>query len=201
MKNDLFREGGRERVSSPDQLGRYIKIVTPSAAIMLFGLAAALIGALVWGLLGSIPATMDLPGAVVRTGGAQAPRILCVADVEGEADSLKPGMRAQVSLSAYPRDEYGYIDGVIESISAYPITVQKLAAQVGNTELAEYLLGEGIRRLVVIEPTPDENAPNGVKWSHQKGGGVALTDGQLCQALVLIREQRPIDLVLDGEKA
>ena len=56
---NLFREKSMERVSSPEELNDYIKVTTPSVWLVLSVAVLLLVGALVWGTLG----TVDLKNA------------------------------------------------------------------------------------------------------------------------------------------
>ena len=56
---NLFREKSMERVSSPEELNDYIKVTTPSVWLVLIIAVLLLVGALVWGTLG----TVDLKNA------------------------------------------------------------------------------------------------------------------------------------------
>ncbi|MBR5336988.1 MAG: hypothetical protein IK152_03295 [Lachnospiraceae bacterium] len=56
---NLFREKSMERVSSPEKLNDYIKVTTPSVWLVLTIAVLLLVGALVWGVFG----TVDLKNA------------------------------------------------------------------------------------------------------------------------------------------
>lgn len=63
MDNNLFREKSIERVSSPEKLDDYIKVVSPGIWILLAAIIVLLLGILVWANVGTIPMT-DASGAV-----------------------------------------------------------------------------------------------------------------------------------------
>ena len=48
MKNDLFRKTAIDRVSSPDQLNDYIKIVPPGLWLVLAAIIIVIVGVLVF---------------------------------------------------------------------------------------------------------------------------------------------------------
>lgn len=61
--NGLFREKSLQRVSSPEKLDDYIKVVTPGVWLVLTAVIILLAGVLVWASVGNVPVT-DASGAV-----------------------------------------------------------------------------------------------------------------------------------------
>lgn len=197
--NDLFTQNKSDRISSPEQLNRYIKVVTPGVGIVLVTMIVIAFGALCWGFYGSIPVTMDLTGAFVKSEKGVFDKFICVADVDAQAQMLSEGMEAQVSPGHAPRDDYGYIIGHISEVSKYPVSEDEILSLIGNIELTRLILPDEPGKLITIELENDVSAQNGLKWSHTNGGGVNIDEGTLASALIVLKEQRPIDLVLDGD--
>ena len=54
MDNSIFRKKSIERISSPEQLGDYIRVSNPSVWIILGAIIVLLIGSCVWGIFGTI---------------------------------------------------------------------------------------------------------------------------------------------------
>ncbi len=63
MDNNLFREKSIERVSSPEKLDDYIKVVSPGIWILLAAIIVFLLGVLAWANVGDLPLT-DASGTV-----------------------------------------------------------------------------------------------------------------------------------------
>ena len=57
MDNNLFREKSIERVSSPEKLDDYIKVVSPGVWIALAAIIILLLGILAWANVGTVPMT------------------------------------------------------------------------------------------------------------------------------------------------
>ena len=55
MSNGLFREKTLKRVSSPEQLDDYIRVISPGVWLVLSGIIVLLLGVLAWAVLGSVP--------------------------------------------------------------------------------------------------------------------------------------------------
>ncbi len=62
-KTNIFREKSIEKISSPDQMDDYIKVMTPSVWIGLIALVVLLVGILVWCTFGTME-THDEEGNV-----------------------------------------------------------------------------------------------------------------------------------------
>lgn len=65
----IFRSVALERLSSPEQLDQLMRVTTPKGWLLLVGVAALLVTALVWGVLGSIPERISGQGILIRSGG------------------------------------------------------------------------------------------------------------------------------------
>jgi HlyD family secretion protein len=65
----LFRQAALDRISSPEQLDRLMQVTRPRSWIALAGIGAALVGALVWGVLGRVPDKVTGQGILLKQGG------------------------------------------------------------------------------------------------------------------------------------
>lgn len=65
MKSQLFREKSLERVSSPEQLNDYIRVVNPSVWIALVAVVFLLIGICVWSVFGRLDTVLSV-GAITE---------------------------------------------------------------------------------------------------------------------------------------
>ncbi|MCR5651357.1 MAG: hypothetical protein K6F86_09285 [Lachnospiraceae bacterium] len=63
MDNNLFREKSIERVSSPEKLDDYIKVVSPGVWFVLAAIIILVLGFLAWANIGDVPVT-DAAGTV-----------------------------------------------------------------------------------------------------------------------------------------
>lgn len=61
---DLYRKSALEKISSPDQLDRALKITPPLSWLALFGITLIVGAAVVWAFFGSIPVTMNVNGII-----------------------------------------------------------------------------------------------------------------------------------------
>ena len=67
MDKSIFRKKSIERISSPEQLGDYIRVSNPSVWIILVAIIVLLAGACIWGIFGTIETKITVP--VIAEGG------------------------------------------------------------------------------------------------------------------------------------
>jgi multidrug resistance efflux pump len=69
MPKSIFRQTALERLSSPEQLDSLMTVTTPKGWLGLAAAAVVIAGALVWGVVGRAPDTIDGAGILHREGG------------------------------------------------------------------------------------------------------------------------------------
>lgn len=90
MNNGIFREKSMQRVSSPEQLGDYIRVSNPSVWMALAAVIVLLVGVCVWGILGKLETTVSAP-VTVKDGQA-----VCYVR-ESDVASIKTGLTVRVN--------------------------------------------------------------------------------------------------------
>jgi HlyD family secretion protein len=68
-RKEIFRSVALERLSSPEQLDQLMRVTTPRGWLLLLGIGALLLTALVWGVTGSVPERIAGQGILIRSGG------------------------------------------------------------------------------------------------------------------------------------
>lgn len=126
MNEQLFRKKSVDRVSSPEQLNEYIKVSNPGIWMILAAIVILLVGAIVWGVLGTLDTTLSTV-AVAENGE------LTVYVKEADIDSIEEGMTVRI----------GAKEGTITEISTTPTTVDgtfsDYALHVGNLVNGEWV--------------------------------------------------------------
>jgi HlyD family secretion protein len=69
MDQLIFRQVALERLSSPDELDRLLKVTDTKAWIAQFAVFGLIVLALVWGYIGRVPSVVSGQGVIVRRGG------------------------------------------------------------------------------------------------------------------------------------
>src|SRR6202000_1089217 len=69
MASKIFRDVALDRLSSPDELDRLLRVTDTRAWLAQIAIFAIIVVALVWGYTGRLPSTVSGQGVIVRTGG------------------------------------------------------------------------------------------------------------------------------------
>ena len=69
MKQEMFRKAALENLSTPDQLDAGMQITRPRAWISLCAILLLLFAAVVWSIVGTLPASVEGQGIIIREGG------------------------------------------------------------------------------------------------------------------------------------
>src|ERR1700722_4107918 len=69
MNRGIFRAVALDRLSSPDELDRLLRVTDSKAWIAQIAVFGLLVLALIWGYTGKLPSTVSGQGVIVRTGG------------------------------------------------------------------------------------------------------------------------------------
>jgi hypothetical protein len=149
MENNLFRKSSLERISSPDQLNEYIKVINPGVILLLIGFFVVAIAVAIWAFTGTIPDTIQENGIAFPDSTAMAVYTYLPMSA---ANRLAVGMSVQFSPNYAPKEAYGFIYGKIASIGQEPISEQALITQYGNLQYLQGLLPQGNFVEVKIEP-------------------------------------------------
>ena len=64
-KSKLFRQQSIDRLSSPDDLNKYIKTTSPALAILILAVLIFLVGTLVWAIFGRIETKSEIGFSVI----------------------------------------------------------------------------------------------------------------------------------------
>ena len=109
---------------------------------------------------------------------------------------VKSGMVIDVSPSTVKQEEYGYIQGIVTSVSKFPATPQYIQATFQNQSLTQAFTQLEAPIEIKVRLIPDSKTVSGYKWSSSKGPSETLETGILCSGAVTVTEQRPIALVI-----
>lgn len=109
---------------------------------------------------------------------------------------VQPGMRVRVSPSTVKREEYGSMIGRVTWASEYPSTARGMTRLLGNEALVQRLMQEGPPIQVNVTLEKDPKTPTGYRWSSSTGPNVQISSGTLATGSVVVREERPINLVV-----
>jgi len=109
---------------------------------------------------------------------------------------VEPGMKIQISPVTVKRDEYGYIFARVTWVSPYPATSASMLKILGNEGLVKEFSKTSPPIVVHAGLVTDPGTPSGLKWSSRQGPPFRITMGTLVSAAVVVKEQRPVSLLI-----
>lgn len=114
-----------------------------------------------------------------------------------DGKKIQPGMQMQVTPQTVKRERFGGIVGTVANVSAFPITKEAVAKEVGNPELAAGLVSEkqdGVMQ-VLGNLEIDPKTASGYKWSSSTGPQLKISSGTTTVVRVTVEERAPITFV------
>lgn len=112
------------------------------------------------------------------------------------AQNLKQGMKTQISPVYASREEYGYMTGVITSVSDFPVAREAAQEKMGTVSYIDDIFPGSSAVEVHIRPDLDPESGNGYLWSNPKGEDLTVEFGAQCSIEVITDEYRPIELIV-----
>ena len=111
----MFRETALRKMSSAEDLDRYLKVTNPSAWVLIGAVAALLVAAFIWGL------TANLPITVTTTGVLKDGQVVCFLPLKGDAMASTD---SKVTAAGH--------DTRILSIDDNPFSKREVSETIGN---------------------------------------------------------------------
>ena len=116
--------------------------------------------------------------------------------VSRDAKRIVNGMRVRVSPAAVALEEYGYMVGIVRSVSTQPATIAGMARALGDDDLVQQLAAQGASFLVEVDLQRDPRTPSGFRWSSATGPAAAIGSGSGIRVEVEVERRRPIELLI-----
>ncbi|HOC17347.1 MAG TPA: NHLP bacteriocin system secretion protein [Vicinamibacterales bacterium] len=113
-----------------------------------------------------------------------------------EGKQLKPGMQVQLSPAGVAWEDYGYMLGTVRSVSLSPASSASMNELLRNDTLVRQFADRGGAYMVTVDLFEDPGTPSGFKWTTRRGPDLQLGGGTLLGARFVLREERPITLVI-----
>lgn len=110
-------------------------------------------------------------------------------------NKFKVGMEAQVSPTYAPREEYGYMKGYITRIGELPVTDAVIIKTLGNVDSVKDILPEENVVEIRIALFIDSTSKNTFLWSNLKGKDISVDTNTLCNVLIILENNNPIELL------
>lgn len=112
------------------------------------------------------------------------------------AKELSPGMEVHVSPSTAKSEDYGFMRGVVASVSEFPVTRQQAEELFLNQSLVDTLYTADNQLQVVVDLVPNSATRSGFQWSSSAGPPFRLSHGTICTLTFVLGEEHPLNLVV-----
>jgi len=260
-----FRHKALQKMQSPEQLDRMLRITLPRRWIGLTGLLLIVTGVVVWSAVAAVPTTLEGTGYLLPQGGlrqVQSPISGTVAGlrvgigdhvVAGEpigevigpsgkpasilapetgviteadtvahayvsagdrvalvqpvgwplviytyvptdvAAGLRPGVPVHVQFGAGIGPRYGYATGVVESVSQFPATPERLNFILQDSSVVNSVEKLGPSNEIVIAMDQSAHNPSGLVWGSGSGPPGALPAGLPATVQFIVGQHHPIN--------
>lgn len=116
------------------------------------------------------------------------------------SSKVQKGMKVQLEADAAQAEEYGYMKGEVVFITPQPISREGMMTLLHNDLLVQDFSKEGNPRMIQVALNADPNTPSGYAWTSQRGPEMTFHPGMRLNARIIVKEERPIDLVIPALK-
>jgi len=191
-----FRQKALDRLSSPEQLDKMVRVVPRKGWLALLALGILLIAMFIWAAVATIQVTVTGDGIITasKENSETLEAVLYVSIDDGLR--IHPGMVAQVSPNTVQQEEYGLMWGEVTTVKGVPSTADEMLGVLGNDSLVNALNAAGKLVEVRIQLSIDENTPSGYQWTSVTGPPHEIYSGTLGDGIIVVDEQRPIEIIL-----
>lgn len=112
-----------------------------------------------------------------------------------DAKKIQRGMTVNVTLSSAESQTYGYMTARVINVDSYVSSGEGMSHVLGrdNNLAATFQTNGAAVVAVTCELYPDLSTVSGYYWSNEKGGKLAVTNGSLVSAKVIVEEVAPIE--------
>ncbi|MDE6035587.1 MAG: HlyD family efflux transporter periplasmic adaptor subunit [Ruminococcus sp.] len=129
---DLYRKASLERMSSPEQLDKTLKITSPLSWLALLGVTIIIIATIIWSVFGTIPETITTNGIIVSPVSTNS------------VYTEEPGIVTAVYVSA--GDELHLGDAIMEIQTNRGNNLKIISDQVGSVSEVLYSVGKNVNQ-------------------------------------------------------
>lgn len=103
---------------------------------------------------------------------------------------------AQVAPETAPVARYGFIVGAVDFVAAVPATKGSMMSVLANDTVVESIVSSGPVLEVHAVLKESASTVSGYQWSSSLGPPFQVPAGTMCEARVIVEENRPIELVI-----
>ena len=110
---------------------------------------------------------------------------------------VEPGMTIQLMPNGVDVSESGSLLGVVRSVSQYPVSVQSVQKNIGNSQMAQWFFEQQKSSLMEVRFTLIKNPEDfsGYLWTSKVGDHKPITPGSFCKGSIVVERKPPIEKV------
>jgi HlyD family secretion protein len=124
-----------------------------------------------------------------------------VAFIPEIGNQAKAGMDAEISPNTIKKEEFGFLRGRVNYVSDFPARTTMLYSITHNRILNQDIAAAGAPYLIRMTLEKDPQTVSGFAWSSGRGPADHIKAGMMCTVRVIVRQQRPISLVIPALKS
>jgi HlyD family secretion protein len=125
-------------------------------------------------------------------------RVLMFIPLEGRR--IEAGMRVEMVPGGVKPEETGYFLGTVDGVSDAPLSGTALDRYLKNEVLVDQFTEGGGAYLVNVSVQADSTTVSGYKWTSRTGAPIAFGSGTLVTGKIIVRETRPVALIIPALK-
>ena len=189
--SDLYRKTALDKLSSPEQLDKMIRVTPPMFWIAAIGGGLILIAAVIWAVFAKLPVTVTSSGVI----SSRNDTVYCYVNAN-EGWKIKDGMQVEVYPSSVGAQEYGHMEATVIAVDDHVASQREVLSALQNTSLAESLMMSGPVIGFRARLKKDKDTTSGYKWSTGNGASVKVDSGILADVNVVVQEKSPISMII-----
>ncbi len=115
----------------------------------------------------------------------------------GQGKAIEVGMVAQLSPSTAPSEQFGQAEGVVTSVSEFPVSSERLTFVLQDDILVDEISMLGSALEVTIKMSVDPGTDSGLVWTSGDGPPFLVHNGTLTTVSVILGEESPAKKLFD----
>jgi hypothetical protein len=195
-EHPLFRKRALEKLQAPEQLDQLLSVTSPRSWLALLAISGLLIAAVLWSVLATVEVTLPGSGVLVVTENEAGQFEAVIFVTIEDARRIHPGMTARIAPATVRKEEYGLLQGRVTAVNQQPSTQMEMIDILGNDAFVQFLAADGMLMAVRVALAADPSTPSGYQWTSAVGPPNTLREGTVATGSVVIRQQKPIELIL-----
>ncbi len=134
------------------------------------------------------------PVASVETGAGGLEAVVFLPPVHGK--NVRAGQPVRLLPVNLKKEEVGAIEGVVLSVSPFPVTPEGMRAVLRNEDLVSQFSLQGAPYLAHVALTTDPGTQSGLTWTSGAGPDFPVGAGTVVSSEITVRERIPASLVM-----